>query len=212
MPARKLSPLDSLLSDLQHGLNSLARPGKPSEDFPSSTPPPELPADQSRHAAGLMRVNHAGEVAAQALYRGQARVARDARTRAQLLQAAAEEQAHLDWCATRLEELDSQPSQLGPLWFAGAYTIGVVAGMAGDRWSLGFVSETERQVEEHLAGHLRTLPADDRRSREIVEQMKADEARHGQAARDAGGQELPAPIRGIMRLASRIMTRTAYRL
>ncbi len=212
MPQRRLSPLDALLSDLQHGLNSVVRPPAEPPSYPAATETGDLPERDSRHAAGLMRVNHAGEVAAQALYRGQARVARDKRTRAQLLEAAEEEQAHLDWCAARLHELDSAPSQLSPVWYAGAYAIGALAGLAGDRWSLGFVSETERQVEEHLEGHLRKLPAGDTRSREIVEQMKADEARHGQQARDAGGRELPRPVRDVMRLAARVMTTAAYRL
>lgn len=211
MASRKLTFLDQLLSDLQHGLNSVeARPKAP-EGYPASSASAPLDQVEKRHAAGLMRVNHAGEVAAQALYRGQARVARNPQTRAQLLEAAQEEQDHLDWCAARLDELDSRPSQLSPLWYSGAYAIGAAAGLAGDRWSLGFVSETERQVEEHLDGHLRTLPSEDSRSREIVQQMKEDEIRHGQAARDAGGRELPPPVRGVMRLAAKIMTTAAYK-
>ncbi len=210
MSRRKLSPLDALLSDLQHGLDSL-RPPRVADNYPASTAQEPLPTADNRHAAGLMRVNHAGEVAAQALYRGQARVARHPATREHLLEAAEEEQAHLDWCAQRLQELDSQPSQLSPLWYAGAYAIGAAAGLAGDRWSLGFVSETERQVEEHLQGHLDKLPAGDTRSREIVEQMKQDEARHGEQAREAGGRELPAPLRGLMRAAAKVMTNAAYK-
>ena len=211
MSQRQLSPLDALLSDLQHGLNSL-RPGQTDEaSYPAAAHDTQLDHQERAHAAGLMRVNHAGEVAAQALYRGQARVARNPDTREHLLEAAGEEQAHLDWCAQRLQELDSQPSQLSPLWFAGAYAIGAAAGLAGDRWSLGFVSETERQVEEHLEGHLSKLPAGDQRSREIVEQMKQDEARHGQQARDAGGRELPPPLRGLMRAAAKVMTSAAYK-
>ena len=212
MTARKLSPLDALLADLQHGLNSVSRPSVDSRSYPAQAPQNEMNANEQRQAAGMMRVNHAGEVAAQALYRGQARVARDASTKAQLLEAAEEEQAHLDWCATRLQELHSQPSALSPLWFAGAYTIGAAAGLAGDRWSLGFVSETEKQVADHLEGHLKTLPQDDQRSRDIVAQMQADEIRHGEQAREAGGRELPAPIRGLMRLAAKVMTRTAFHI
>ncbi len=208
---RKLSPLDALLADLQHGLNSVSRTPAAPDAYPAATAPAPLSAPERRHAAGLMRVNHAGEVAAQALYRGQARVAKAGATRDQLLQAATEEQAHLDWCAARLSELDSQPSQLSPVWFAGAYTLGAIAGLAGDRWSLGFVSETEHQVAEHLQGHLDKLPAQDQRSREIVAQMKADEIRHGEQAREAGGRALPAPIRGLMRMAAKLMTGTAYR-
>lgn len=209
MTNRKLSPLDAILSDLQHGLNSLGRPAQTKSEGKATD---ESLAQQEReHAAGLMRVNHAGEVAAQALYRGQARVARNEEIREHLLQAAQEEQDHLDWCADRLQELDSRPSQLSPVWYAGAYAIGAAAGLAGDHWSLGFVSETERQVEEHLEGHLKKLPENDQRSREIVQRMKEDEARHGQEARDAGGAELPPPVRGIMRLAAKVMTTTAYK-
>ncbi|ORE85212.1 hypothetical protein ATO7_15552 [Oceanococcus atlanticus] len=211
MSNRHLSPLDALLADLQHGLNSL-RPGPTDKaSYPARDHDEDLDARERQHAAGLMRVNHAGEVAAQALYRGQARVARNPDTREHLLDAALEEQAHLDWCTQRLEELGSQPSQLSPLWFAGAYAIGAAAGLAGDRWSLGFVSETERQVEEHLQGHLSQLPEGDKRSRQIVEQMKEDEARHGQQARDAGGRELPPPLRGLMRAAAKVMTTAAYK-
>jgi ubiquinone biosynthesis monooxygenase Coq7 len=217
MTARKLSPLDALLADLQHGLNSVSRPsidrarGAP-QSYPAKAPDVPLSVIEQRQAAGMMRVNHAGEVAAQALYRGQARVARDSSTKTQLLVAAEEEQAHLDWCAARLEELHSKPSALSPLWFAGAYTIGAAAGLAGDRWSLGFVAETEKQVAEHLQGHLQTLPAQDQRSRDIVQQMQTDEIRHGEQAREAGGRELPRPIRDLMRTAAKLMTRTAYHL
>lgn len=210
MSRPKLSPLDHLLSDLQHGLNALQPPAV-RDNYPAKGEVQPLDEQDSRHAAGLMRVNHAGEVAAQALYRGQARVARNAATREHLLEAAEEEQSHLDWCAKRLEELDSQPSQLSPVWFAGAYAIGAAAGLAGDRWSLGFVSETERQVEEHLQGHLEKLPQGDARSRQIVQQMKEDEARHGEQARQAGGRELPPPLRGVMRAAAKIMTTAAYK-
>ncbi|MGJ8668127.1 MAG: 2-polyprenyl-3-methyl-6-methoxy-1,4-benzoquinone monooxygenase [Oceanococcus sp.] len=210
MKRRNLSPLDTLLSDLQHGLDAL-RPAATRDNYPAQSDSDTLDNKDSRHAAGLMRVNHAGEVAAQALYRGQARVARNPDTREHLLHAAEEEQDHLDWCAKRLEELGSEPSQMSPLWYAGAYAIGAAAGLAGDRWSLGFVSETERQVEEHLQGHLKTLPDGDKRSREIVEQMKQDEARHGAEAREAGGRELPPPLRGLMRAAAKIMTTAAYR-
>ena len=157
-----------------------------------------------------MRVNHAGEVAAQALYHGQASVATDPALRQQLLVAADEEQDHLAWCAQRLGELGSRPSRLGPFWYVGSYAIGVTAGLISDRVSLGFVSETERQVEEHLHGHLDRLPAGDQRSRAIVEQMKQDEAEHGQAALDAGGIELPRPVRWMMRGVARVMTTLAY--
>lgn len=172
----------------------------------------KLPEADRRHAAGLMRVNHVGEVCAQALYQGQALFARDPAIRAQLDEAAREEEDHLAWCAQRLQELNDRPSLLNPLWYAGAFAIGAVAGRLGDKISLGFVAETERQVEHHLDGHLDKLPEQDSRSRAIVAQMRDDEIRHGDNARQAGGIELPAPIRQAMRAASRVMTATAYRI
>ena len=159
-----------------------------------------------------MRINHVGEVCAQALYSGQAAVARDPAVREQLLEAAAEETDHLAWCGERLRELGDRPSLLNPLWYGGAYAIGAVAGLVSDRLSLGFVVETERQVEAHLQGHLGKLPASDQRSRAIVSQMKEDEARHAELAQAAGGVELPAPVRGAMRLAANVMRAVAYRL
>jgi ubiquinone biosynthesis monooxygenase Coq7 len=157
-----------------------------------------------------MRVNHAGEVAAQGLYQGQAATAELAEVRAAMEQAADEENDHLAWCEERLTELGSRPSLLGPLWYAGAFAIGAGAGLVGDRWSLGFVAETERQVVRHIEEHLGMLPADDERSRAILEQMKADELAHGSAALAAGGVELPAPVRGVMGAVSKFMTRGAY--
>ena len=170
----------------------------------------ELDAAQRRHSAGLMRVNHVGEICAQALYQAQAVATRDPALRAELEQAAREEADHLAWTATRLRELDDRPSLLNPLWYAGAFALGLLAGRAGDRVSLGFIVETERQVEQHLAGHLERLPAGDARSRAIVAQMRDDEVRHGAAARARGGIDLPAPVRGAMRAAARVMTGTAY--
>jgi len=157
-----------------------------------------------------MRVNHAGEVAAQALYHGQALVARCAATRDLLLKAAREETDHLAWCETRLKELDSRPSLLNPFWYAGSFTIGAVAALMGDRTSLGFVVETERQVEGHLDEHLARLPADDARSRAIIQTMRTDEIAHGMSAKAAGGAELPSPVRALMRNTARLMTATAY--
>jgi ubiquinone biosynthesis monooxygenase Coq7 len=159
-----------------------------------------------------MRVNHAGEIAAQALYHGQALTARNPRVRASLLEAAQDETDHLAWCEQRVRELDSRTSLLAPVWYAGSFAIGALAGLAGDRTSLGFVAETEMQVIEHLESHLHELPDGDDRSRRIVEQMQTDEARHGSDARAAGGVDLPRPIRALMRRTARIMTRTAYRL
>ncbi|HEX7917407.1 2-polyprenyl-3-methyl-6-methoxy-1,4-benzoquinone monooxygenase [Rudaea sp.] len=171
----------------------------------------ELNEDECRHAAGLMRVNHTGEVCAQALYSGQAAVAREADTRAQLLEAAAEETDHLAWCSERLDALHSRPSLFNPLWYAGSFALGAVAALVSDKVSLGFVVETERQVEAHLGEHLEQLPAGDAASRAVVAQMKEDEARHGHHAREAGGIDLPPPIPALMRQASNLMKAVAYR-
>jgi 3-demethoxyubiquinol 3-hydroxylase len=157
-----------------------------------------------------MRVNHAGELAAQALYHGQALLARSAATRTMLLEAAREEAAHLAWCERRLSELSARPSRLNPLWYAGSFAIGASAALLGDRASLGFVAETERQVEGHLDRHLERLPPSDARSRAILRAMRAEEIAHGAAAAAAGGTTLPAPLRLLMRHTARIMTATAY--
>ena len=170
----------------------------------------QLSLQEKRHAAGLMRINHAGEVAAQALYQGQAATARLPEVREAMEEAAREEEDHLAWCEERLAELGEKPSRLGPFWYIGSYAIGAAAGLAGDKWSLGFVAETEKQVCDHLDGHLDKLPEKDQRSRAIVEQMKEDEAHHGEAAKEAGGADLPRPIRDAMKLASKVMTKTAY--
>jgi ubiquinone biosynthesis monooxygenase Coq7 len=210
MDPRVFSPLDRLLELADSGLSaSFARPS-------SSRPTPGKPAlgpvdpARRRHAAALMRVNHAGEIAAQGLYHGQALTARTTQTRDALRRAAAEEGDHLAWCRERLDELGSRPSLLNPLWYAGSVAIGALAGLAGDRASLGFMAETERQVEGHLADHLERLPADDARSRTIVQQMQADEIEHGRAAAAAGASELPEPVPRLMRMTARIMTGTAY--
>lgn len=180
----------------------------------ASRPAPGTPAGSLTEAerqlsAGLMRVNHAGEVAAQGLYHGQALVARDPAVRRVLEQAAREETDHLAWCEQRLGELQDRPSHLHPFWYAGSFAIGVAAGLASDRVSLGFVAETERQVERHLDSHLQQLPADDARSRAIVERMRADEQAHGEMARHSGGIPLPRAVQKAMQLASRVMTGTA---
>jgi ubiquinone biosynthesis monooxygenase Coq7 len=167
---------------------------------------------ERRHAAGLMRVNHAGEVCAQALYAGQAATARLPRVRAEMEQAAAEEIDHLRWCAERLDALGSRPSLLNPVWYAGSFAIGALAGAAGDRWSLGFVEATERQVEAHLDSHLETLPEQDRPSRAVVEQMKLDEIRHAELARDSGAASLPAPVQRAMGMTANLMKWLVYRL
>jgi ubiquinone biosynthesis monooxygenase Coq7 len=172
----------------------------------------ELGGEDEQRSAGLMRINHSGEVCAQALYFGQALSAQDAAVNGQMMQAANEETDHLAWCHERLLELNSNSSVLNPLWYLGSFTIGAVAGAAGDRWSLGFVSETERQVEAHLEGHLETLPEGDLRSRAIIEVMTKDEARHAQNARLAGGAELPEPIKRLMASTAGLMKWLAYRV
>ena len=214
MPAsRAFDPLDRLLIEAQRGLDSIA--GRPVAGRPNpATGEAEVVLDEPerRHAAGLMRINHVGEVCAQALYSGQAAVARDPATRADLLAAAAEETDHLVWCADRLRELDSRPSLLNPLWYAGSFAIGALAGLRGDGWNLGFVVETERQVEAHLGEHLESLPEADQRSRAIIRVMKDDEARHADHAEAAGARALPQPIPALMAAASQLMKAVAYRV
>jgi ubiquinone biosynthesis monooxygenase Coq7 len=173
---------------------------------------PALSDAESRHAAGLMRVNHVGEICAQALYRGQALLCRDEGVRRVLLRAAEEEVDHLAWCRQRLDELHSRPSLFNPLWYAGAFGLGLAASRAGISYNLGFMAETERQVEEHLDGHLSALPEHDRRSRRIVTQMRDDEIGHRATAEHHGAAPLPALVRGAMRLMSKVMTTTAYRI
>ena len=210
---RQLSPLDHLFAGMQRALDTVA--GTPVAARPSpgkGLPVADLDARQRRHAAGLMRVNHTGEVCAQALYDGQAALARDPGTRMHLEAAAAEETDHLGWCAERLHELDDRTSLFNPLWYAGSFAIGALAALAGDRWSLGFVVETERQVEAHLGEHLERLPKADTRSRAILEIMQADEARHADAALARGGAKLPFPVPALMRGASAVMKAVAYRV
>jgi ubiquinone biosynthesis monooxygenase Coq7 len=212
MNARKLTPVDRALEQLDQAVRTVfGPPPPPSRPNPAGDIPEHTLSDRERrHAAGLMRVNHAGEVMAQGLYQGQALTARLETVREAMEQAAVEEFDHLAWCEDRLEELRDSPSRLGALWYTGAFVLGAGAGLAGDRWSLGFVSETEAQVINHLEEHLGRLPPGDRRSRAIIEQMKVDEAHHGAEARAAGGLPLPAPARGLMTLMSKVMTRTAY--
>jgi len=213
MTARHLTPLDRLLDGAQNALETVFGSARPERPTPAAGHADVVLDDADRrHAAGLMRINHVGEVCAQALYVGQAAVARDPRTRAQLLAAAQEETDHLAWCADRLEELHSRPSLLNPLWYAGSFAIGAVAGLRGDGWNLGFVVETERQVEAHLDEHLQQLPPADGRSRAILEVMKADEARHADNALAQGARTLPPPIPTVMALASKLMKTVAYRI
>lgn len=210
---RQYSPLDRLIIEAQRALTTTAGRSIAERRNPGDSETESAMDDGARrHAAGLMRINHTGEVCAQALYVGQAAVARDEATRSQLLAAAQEETDHLAWCAERLEELHSRPSLLNPLWYAGSYAIGFVAGLRGDGWNLGFVVETERQVEAHLEEHLQTLPSEDRRSRAILETMKIDEASHADHAEQAGARVLPPPIPRLMALASSIMKAVAYRI
>jgi len=210
---RQTTPLDHLLTEAQRALDTVFGNPPASRPYPAGdTAEPGMAPEEQRHAAGLMRINHVGEVCAQGLYFGQAAVARDPATRAHLLEAAQEETDHLAWCATRLSELDSRASLFNPLWYAGSYAIGTLAGLRGDGWNLGFVVETERQVEAHLDEHLETLPPADLRSREVIRVMKADEARHAAHAEEAGARRLPFPIPGVMALASKVMKTIAYRL
>ena len=205
--------IDDLVISFDRALRTLA--GRPA----TSRPVPgveleggELTADERQHAAGLMRVNHTGEVCAQALYAAQALVARDPAVRQEFARAAREEEEHLAWTQQRLDELSDRPSWLNPLWYGASFAIGIAAGATGDRGNLGFVLETERQVEEHLSGHMEQLPAGDARSRAIVEQMRDDEVRHGEAARAAGASELPFPVKVLMRFAADVMRYVAYRI
>lgn len=210
---RQTTPIDRLLADTQRALETVfGNPPAERANPAGDTPEVELDEQERRHAAGLMRINHVGEVCAQALYVGQASVARDPQTRAHLLEAAQEETDHLAWCADRLRELDSRPSLLNPLWYTGSYAIGVLAGLRGDGWNLGFVVETERQVEAHLDEHLQILPPADLRSREILRMMKEDEARHADEAEQAGARGLPQPVPTLMGMASRLMKAVAYRI
>jgi ubiquinone biosynthesis monooxygenase Coq7 len=204
---------DDLVVSFDRALRTLTGLATSSRPVPGAgLPEAELSPEERRNAAGLMRVNHTGEVCAQALYAAQALVARNPETRRDFAQAAREEEEHLAWTQGRLSELSDRVSLLNPLWYAGSFAIGLAAGIAGDRVNLGFVVETERQVEEHLTGHIESLPIADGRSRAIVEQMRDDEARHGAMAQAAGAAELPLPVRGLMRLAAGVMKVVAYRI
>lgn len=212
MNARLLSPLDKFLVSANNALRTIAAPaGRPSRTYPASNvDEPHLDETDRAHAAGLMRVNHAGEVAAQALYQGHAMTARDKSIEQQMQHAAEEEFDHLAWCEQRLLELGESPSRLSPVWYAGAYAIGAASGALGDKWSLGFIAETEQQVCDHLEEHLDALPENDAKSRAIIEQMHAEEQQHGENAKNAGAAELPAPLQKLMRATAKVMTKTAY--
>ena len=211
MSSRIFSLGDRVLGEIDRAINVLASPVHTVRMAPAAPgDEPALKESERLESIRLMRVNHAGEVAAQALYRGQALGARDSAVSDAMRQAAAEEMDHLAWCEQRLSELHGRTSLLNPLWYAGSFAIGAVAGAFGDRTSLGFITETERQVESHLQGHMERLPEADRRSRRILEQMADDEVRHGATALALGGKELPIALRGAMRLASRVMTGGSY--
>jgi ubiquinone biosynthesis monooxygenase Coq7 len=209
-----MSPIDRFILEFDTALRSVVGGANAHRPIPGSDTGihSALDAAERKHAAGLMRVNHVGEVCAQALYQSQKLVARNPEIQEMLDHSGQEEMDHLAWCETRLQELGSHTSYLNPLWYAGSFAIGLAAGLAGDRWSLGFVAETEKQVENHLESHLETLPKEDQRSRAIVDQMRLDEIAHGQAAKNAGGANLPEPIQKIMQTISKVMTTTAYKI
>jgi ubiquinone biosynthesis monooxygenase Coq7 len=205
--------IDRLIAEFDAALRTVAgvhraERASPGKDFPEAA----LPDEERAHAAALMRVNHVGEVCAQALYQGQALTARNPAHRAALERAAHEEQDHLVWSAERIEELGGHPSLLNPLWYAGSLALGAAAGALGDRWNLAFLAETESQVEEHLSGHLGRLAPEDRRTRAVVEAMRADEAKHRASALSLGAAEMPGPVKRAMRAMAKVMTTVAYRL
>ena len=214
MNPRNLTALDRAIIGLDRMLGAaLGRPTHSINENPGrAAPDSRLTTGERAHAAGLMRVNHAGEVAAQALYQAHALWARDPETCRAMEQVAREEEDHLAWCAERLEALGSRPSLLQPLWYAGSFAIGSLASLLGDRWGLGFMAETERQVVRHLDSHLEQLPKSDAASRAIVRRMRDDESRHATQAAESGAADLPEPVRGLMALVARVMTTTAYRI
>ncbi len=214
MSGPALSPLDRLIAELDHGLRVLAaHSGAAAEPSPAAAlPEAELDAAERRHAAGLMRVNHSGEVCAQALYRAQALFSRDRAIQADMTVAAEEEAAHLAWCQQRLDQLDAAPSLLNPLWYGASFALGAAAGLVGERLGLGFVAATEDQVCRHLRDHLERLPAEDRRSRALVARMLDDEAAHAHRAKRAGAALFPAPVKAAMSLVAKAMTSLSYRV
>jgi ubiquinone biosynthesis monooxygenase Coq7 len=210
MDTRRFSWIDLSLGEIDKAIKVLGAPAHSSRDLPAAPEGAPLPAAQRVESARLMRVNHSGEVAAQALYQGQALTARDAAVSAAMRHAAAEETDHLAWCERRLRELNGRTSVLNPLWYAGSFAIGALAGALGRGTSLGFVAETERQVESHLRGHMERLGGADPQSRAILERMTHDEMQHGAQAASLGGQELPRPVGAAMRLTARLMTLGSY--
>src|SRR5579859_1316982 len=213
MDSNSRNPIDRLIGEFDRALRAVtgvaagARPSPAQEKREA-----ELDPTERAHAAALMRVNHVGEVCAQALYQGQALTARDHGAKAALEQAAREEQDHLAWSAERIRELGGRPSLLNPVWFAGSFALGAIAGALGDRWNFAFLAETEHQVEQHLTGHLESLPSADERTRAVGEEMRSDEAKHRDTAQRLGAAELPAIAKIAMRFASKVMTTIAYRI
>ena len=209
---KRYSPADKFIMGVDRALVTVfGKPPLTERDYPAVGKSDEgVSEEDKQEAARLMRINHVGEVCAQALYQSQALTARSESTREKMQRSSDEENDHLEWCETRLQELGGRTSLLNPLWYAGSFAIGSLAGVAGDRWSLGFVAETEKQVVAHLESHMQRLAPEDHRSRAILEQMKIDEGQHATAAIVAGGASLPEPVQGCMRALSRVMTRTAY--
>ncbi len=211
-PLRHYSPLDRLIMNLDQGVRTVfGSPQALTRSNPTQgMPDTPLTGKEKRHVAGLMRVDHAGEVSAQGLYQGQALTARSAEVREQMAQSALEENDHLAWCEKRLKELDDHKSYLNPIWYMGSFALGAMAGLVGDKWSLGFVVETERQVVKHLDDHIKELPQTDEKSRVVLEQMRIDEEHHAQVAWHAGSAELPTPVKVTMGIVSKVMTHSAY--
>lgn len=212
MSTSNYSPLDQLIINIDQAVRTVF--GKPlvteRTNPAKDVAQPKLNTEEARHSTGLMRINHTGEVCAQALYQGQALTAKLPDIRTSMERAAQEENDHLEWCEGRLKELGSQPSYLNLFWYVGSFAIGATAGFIGDKWSLGFVAETERQVVRHLDTHITQLPEDDNKSLAILEQMKIDEQNHATTAHEAGAAELPEPIKKLMGLTSKLMTKTSY--
>ncbi len=205
--------LDRLIIEFDKGLRTLLAPAHSARDYPDARlPEAQLSDSEKKHAAALMRINHSGEICAQALYQGQALTARDPGIQEKLQQAAQEETEHLAWTAKRVHELGSHLSVLNPVWYAGSLALGAAAGLLGDKWNLGFLSETERQVGGHLQSHLASLPPQDEKSRAVVQQMYVDETRHSEMAKEMGGAELPKAVRLLMQASSKVMTKTVYRV
>jgi len=205
--------LDRIIIEFDKALKTVSASAHSTRPFPDEGVTEQaLSVQEKKHAAALMRINHCGEVCAQALYNGQALTARNPQTVAALQQASQEETEHLAWCEKRIKQLGSHTSLLNPLWYSGSFALGALAGALGDRWNLGFLAETEQQVGKHLEHHLAVLPQQDEKSRAILQQMKIDEAHHAETAIALGGAQLPAPVKGLMQIMSKVMTKTTYYL